>query len=108
MPCYTVQTMSVEFQAKHADLLTDAIKALGWGLRQRGNTYYVDTPNGAIAIDLDRQQAELRPEQQDRLNELKRAYSTQAIKRVAALKKWQVVARSATTGVMMKRIGAVQ
>lgn len=88
MPCYQVRTMSVEFHAEYADLLEKAINNLGWSTIRRGNLWTTGPVGQSMSIDLDVGQATIKEGQQGFLNELKRAYSAQAIKAVAAKNRW--------------------
>lgn len=90
MPCYTVQTMSVEFQAKNKELLISALNQLGWHFVCSNQTIAVRHLGRSFSIDLTNHRASIQSDQQQHLNELKRAYSTQAIKQVAAINKWQI------------------
>lgn len=86
MPCYEVRTISVEFKAENEDLLDRAIQATGMNTRLISNGRYL-LDDGAIRLDLAAGTAEVREGQQGRLNELKQAYSREAVK--AATKKCQ-------------------
>jgi len=92
MPCWTVQTMSVEFQAKHKDLLEKAILKLGWQLKyiDNGKSIVVGEPSTSFTIDLANKKATILSSQQSQLNRLKQAYSQQAVQKVAQLNKWQM------------------
>lgn len=96
MPCYTVQEMSVEFRAAHADLLEKAMSALGWRFDKVAAELY-RLQNG-IELNLLTGKATIRAGQQDKLNELKRQYSAEAIKRLAAKNRWTVSKTTATKG----------
>ena len=84
MPCYTIQTLSVEFKAKHTDLLIEAAKSLGMKVEARGDTISIDY--GTIVVNLVTQQAKY--SNQSDLNQLKVAYSTKAVEKVAQKRKW--------------------
>lgn len=86
MPCYTVQTLSVEFKAKHTDLLLEAAESLGLNCEIKGHIASIDY--GAIKINLETQQAEYKSYHQNTLNNLKVAYSTKAVEKVAQKRKW--------------------
>ena len=91
MPCYTVRMTSVEFKAAHKGLLDEAVKFLGWRQHTTGSTVRVTTGNyDVIDIDLARGTATFAENIQDRVNELKRAYSAQAIMACAAANDWSV------------------
>lgn len=87
MPCYEVQTMSVEFTAQHRDLLDKAIGALKWNVVVESAGRLV-LQNGMIVLDLNNNTAQVTNGWQRQLNELKRAYSQQCIDRVARLNAW--------------------
>jgi len=89
MPCYEVRTMSVEFQAKHKDVLEEALKKLP-------HQVYVDSAGrihinyDEVIIDVEKGKAEVREGSgQRRLNELKRTYSEAALEKVAKANMWQ-------------------
>jgi len=100
MPCYEVRTMSVEFKAQHKDLLIEAIKKLGWEREMRlvGDTVIVR----GMRVDLKTQKAEISEGRMynDRLNELKRAYSSAALDRVAKRNRWSRKAKDKNKGVL--------
>jgi hypothetical protein len=89
MPCYTVQTLSVEFQLKHADMLMKAAKTLGINARLVGNYLTLDYD---IQIDLKRGQASYRERNKQKatetLNLLKKQYSIEAISVAATRSGW--------------------
>lgn len=90
MPCYEVRTLSVEFKADNRQLLDAAIKAIGlqayWHTEDR-----VDVGLGNnIILDLSSGGAKIRDGYQDKLNELKRAYSKECVKAAAKKAAWNV------------------
>jgi len=90
MPCWQVQTVSVEFHAKHGELLEKAIKALGWSSTKLERGYLVDCGGwSSIEINLVTGKANIDSNQQNKLNLLKQEYSKQAINMVAKLSGWQ-------------------
>lgn len=94
MPCWQVQTMSVAFSAKHLDVLEKATKSLGWTLGSLGDgtdirRVYMPSGDG-FTLSLHAGQAVIRPDQQEQLNQLKRAYATAALKKAATKQGWQV------------------
>lgn len=105
MPCYEVNKVSVAFKAAHADLLEKAIQSLGWTHAKDFNatdTTYV-LGNG-IRLNLTTGQATVNQGQQPMLNELKRAYSHQAIKMAADLRGWKVNNLTANKGQLLKGV----
>lgn len=82
MPCYTVNLVSVEFQAKHIDLLESAAKSLGWSYQVYGNQVNI----GTVQIDLKRGIAT--SYSQSSINKLKQEYSMQAVQLAAKKQKW--------------------
>ena len=101
MPCYQVQKVSVEFKAAHADLLEKAIQSLGWQYDWNVARTFCRLGNG-IELDLRSGQATVNQGQQSKLNELKRAYSQQAVKLAAKLGGWQVKSITANKGQLLK------
>jgi len=85
MPCYEVRTISVEFRAENRDVLDAAIKQLGWGAI-RAFADRVTLPG--ISLDLEAGRAEVQEGFQGRLNELKRAYATEAVRAAAKKVRW--------------------
>ena len=95
MPCYEVNTMSVEFKADHVDLLEQALDVLGWVRDWNVAKTFCRASNG-IELDLRTGKAEIRDGQGGLLNELKRAYSQQVIKKVAQKNHWTVNWKTST------------
>jgi len=87
MPCYTEQTMSVEFHAKHRSVLDAAIDSLGWRVREMDNGV-LSVNGGWMTIYLKERRA-VTSSQQD-LNRLKVAYSKESLKRAAKRNGWQL------------------
>jgi hypothetical protein len=105
MPCYQVQTVSVEFKIAHADLLVKATTALGWAVVGTQATRMVICPKDSystMTIDLATGKAIIELADQSRLNELKRAYSQQAIKLAANLNGWAVQSKTMNKGLLLK------
>jgi hypothetical protein len=101
MPCYTIQRMSILLNAADRNLLEQAIKGLGLKYTRTNDTFVLD----GITIN-NEGTAEVRRGFQDRLNEIKRAYSGQIIKKVAKAKRWNGNWKKLSTGakVAFKRI----
>ncbi len=106
MPCWQVQTVSVVFKADHVDLLEKALTALGWSFRidRASKKVHIDEGNdwSQIVIDLQAGQAQFRPQFQDKINQLKRAYSMEALKKLAVKNRWQIEKKAPTKGVLVK------
>ena len=92
MPCWTVQRMSVEFKVANVGLLKSALKRLGWTYNEQGTRLII----GEITLHLDTQKAELPVSAQPRLNQLKRAYSWEAIQTASRAKGWTATTTNAT------------
>jgi len=90
MPCYQMNLISVEFKAKHANLLEAAAKALGWAFSSSGR--YVIC--GVVKIDLERQTARTDSYNRASVNRLKVEYSRQAVLLAAKKQKWFVKQQS--------------
>lgn len=104
MPCWEVQTTSVEFRAENLPVLKRALDALKLTYTVAGKIVTINPGDdwGQIRIDLAEGQAKYRPQCQGQLNEIKRAYSLEAIKTAAKQKGWQFSAKTQTTGTMIK------
>lgn len=101
MPCYEVRTLSVEFKAEHIDLLEKALDSLGWIRDWNGAKTFCRLNNG-IELDLRTGKATIQEGQQDRLNQLKRAYSMEALKQVTVKNRWQINKIKATKGSLIR------
>jgi hypothetical protein len=89
--------MSVKFKADHADLLEKALDGLGLARDWNVAKTFCRLANG-IELDLRTGRASIQPQQQGKLNELKRAYATEAIKLLAQKNRWVVSKTTATKG----------
>jgi len=87
MPCWEVRTVSVEFKADNRALLNAAIEELGWRHQVASNGEVIIN-GGDITLDLVRERATVRDSQQAALNQLKQAYSRQAVKSAAKRFNW--------------------
>jgi hypothetical protein len=96
MPCYSVQTMSVEFVASNRDLLKKALQTLGWRFDEDGDR--IELPVQSITLDLLNRKAEVPAYAQGFLNQLKRTYSLMAVTLAAQSKGWQMRQGSDATG----------
>ena len=101
MPCYEVRTMSVEFQAQNLNVLNDAIEQsqLSVEVMRDGK---ISLHDGNIVLDLETKTAQVTKGYQDRLNELKRAYSSAALDKVAKMNFWNRKSNSSRSGVLRK------
>lgn len=104
MPCWEVQTTSIEFKAEHLPVLKRALDSLKLPYTVAGAIVTVNPGNDwtQIRIDLTAGQAKYRPQCQDTLNRIKRAYSLESIKTAAKQKGWQFAAKTETAGTLMK------
>lgn len=98
MPCWQVQSYSVEFNSKRPDLLEAALRSLKLTHRVRGSVVSINPESDwdRIDIDLSTGQAKLRPEYQSTLNSVKRAYSSVVVREVAKVKGWALQASPAS------------
>lgn len=89
MPCYTVQTVSVEFTMKHKDRVFDAARQLGLNVRHRAGSNLAFV--GEVQIDFFRQKAhydESDTTAAEQVNLLRKQYSINAIKDAATKAGW--------------------
>jgi len=92
MPCYQVNLVSVQFQAKSIPLLEAALRELQWGYTLNADTQVLYTRG--MTINLATEKATLDRYDQDLLNQLKVAYSTEVVKAVASKRKWVLKRRA--------------
>lgn len=102
MPCWMVQTQSVEFQTKYKEVLFDALKSLGYEYRKEtvsgyNELYLVNRyKNGKRSIfEIDLEKGKIIfPKYDfndfDAVNELKRAYAEMGVKKILKKKRWLV------------------
>lgn len=101
MPCYVVQTQSVEFKASNADLIKQMLATNGYKFNHSGSTINVGVAYyETLAIHLDRQ--EIETTSQSLANEIKRKYSEHILK-IAAKKKQWVLKKKANNKFTAKR-----
>jgi len=95
----------VEFKAKNEELLHKAVKELGWTEQKVGNQIRItDKQWNSFNVDLAVGKANINQGQQGQLNELKRAYSNQAIKLAAKLGGWQVKNLNSSKGQLLRGV----
>ena len=91
MPCWEVNTISVEFKAKYKDLLIAACESIGIK-NQYASGWYEERGKFCIknlAIDLETSQATIPNESANNLlNDVRRAYTKACIAKVALKKKF--------------------
>ena len=116
MPCYQVNTMTLDFHALDRDVFDRAVKTLDWTIDQTGD--YVRTGMGGkkfihrgdfvridrfdMTIDFAQGIVNVPSNQQHRVNQLKRAYSMEAIKTAAMRNGWSMMPQTATTGKIVR------
>lgn len=89
MPCYQVRLVTVEFKAENKELLTKSLKDIGMWFQEypnRKNIIYLSDGQ----IDLERQTISIPDYFAHKINELKRKYSENVVRMIAAKKKWIV------------------
>jgi len=84
MPCYEVRMMTVEFKAENRELLKKALDSLGWNITENEESIHTDR----FTINLKTQKVTVESSNMYYVNELKKQYSLEAIKKVTSLKKW--------------------
>jgi len=80
MPCWEIQTMSVDLIASNRDLLEQALKSLGYQYYRYGNDFEM----GTMGIKGNK----IYGENMDKVNAIRRAYSIEVLKHVAKKKGW--------------------
>ena len=81
MPCWEINTMSVDLIASDRDLLEQALKSLGYLYKRNGNNFVI---GGGLIISGNT----ITGRDIDRINSIRRQYSIETIKSVAKKKKW--------------------
>jgi hypothetical protein len=86
LPCYQVNTISVELKAADRDLLEQAIKSLGLSYVRSGSSLRVYTAAGVIAITADAATAT----EQDlpTVNRIRQQYSREVVNSAARKFRW--------------------
>jgi hypothetical protein len=93
MPCYVVQTTSVEISIKNVDLFKSVLEKLGYYVFMTDDKNFLSVNKegvNRITFNLKTQTAQVGRYQQERLNEMKRAYSLEVVKQIAKKKKWAI------------------
>lgn len=88
MPCYEVRTMSVEFKAENRQLLDAAIRNSNILMVTRKDQGIIEFAYGKIVLNTSTGVAQVQDGYQEKLNELKRAYSKECIKAAAKKMQW--------------------
>jgi hypothetical protein len=102
MPCWQVQTVSVEFQVKHLDLLAKAAASLGYDYSRVGNLITLTAPRDTININLSASTATA--SNQQAVNKLKQAYSLEALKVASKLGGWQLQLKTGLKGSLVRSV----
>ena len=84
MPCYEVNYISVEFKAKHKEVLKQALKNLGYSFRENKDRIYTNY----FEFDLKNQKVIMEADFQSDLNKVKQEYSAVAIEAIAKKRRW--------------------
>ena len=88
MACYEVRLITIEFKAKHKDLLIKALESLGWEYKEINKNKSLSILNGSFVIYLEKQTVMGRDYIAPKINELKQQYSHEVLKKAASIKKW--------------------
>ena len=100
MPCYTVNTMSVEFKAENRELLLESLKNLNATLFDSKDSnyirFYFDKANMMINLKTNKIEAAGYAQSSffDAVNKIKRSYARTVITTMAKKKKWAVRRRT--------------
>lgn len=100
MPCWEVNTVSVEFNAKNVDLMLEVLKEMGITAYVSKDQERVETSIGTFNLKTGR----VRVEDDDlkKVNDFRVNYSKKVITTVAKKKKWVVKQRSQRVFVAQK------
>lgn len=99
MPCWEVNLMTVEFQARNINLLEEAIKSLGLAYHRSSKIINVSSN---LTIDLENQTATTNSSNANLINRIKREYSTKVLEKVAKRKRWVMKKQNATVGTLRR------
>jgi hypothetical protein len=92
--------MSVEFKAKHRQLLEKTLAELGLSFIVNGSEISVE--GRCIVIDTNAGKATVQYGQQDKLNQIKQRYSSNAIRLAARKHGWNVQATKQNAGIIRR------
>ena len=85
MPCYEINTMSVEFKAKHKAILLLALKKLGYQTRENNQEQII---TNIFSFNLKTQKVSYPRGYENQINQIKRAYSQIVLEQVAKKRRW--------------------
>jgi len=89
MPCYQVNKIAVEFNLKHFGLIEKAAQSLGWKVRKADdNSFHVASATGLYMVTIKQGTASYTDSQAAYVNQLKKAYSKQALNYAAQKSGW--------------------
>ena len=90
MPCFQVNTITVEFIAKNKSNLIKALKNGGFTYTENGDIITVMGHGGNFTIDLKNERVDMldRRSNYDAMNILKRQYSEETVRDLAKSKMW--------------------
>lgn len=88
MPCFTVRTVSLKLGVANFDLLERSLRAAGYQVYKQGaKTFSIVAPDGTRAT-IDGDEIIVRQGSESIVNEVKRTYSTYAVKTAAKKYGW--------------------
>jgi hypothetical protein len=105
MPCHLIQKVAVKFTAKHRKLLDEAVKTLGWQLTENkwsGEIVVTTKKWNQISLNLSEEKATYRQGRDAEVNELKRAYTNEALKLGADMIGWKNQITGSNKGLLLK------
>lgn len=88
MPCYQVNTVSVEFKAKNRELIMETLRRMEMNPYLQPNGRMIKTPIGVF--DLDTGKVETASWNVSKVNEFRVEYSKTVLKKAAKKHKWIV------------------
>ena len=89
MPCWEVNLVTVEFKARHKQILFAALDRLKIEYRENGDRIFLTNVSGRY-IDLAEGKVVVESYMMDTVNKIKQEYSKIVVEQVAKKKKWAI------------------
>ena len=102
MPCYTVQLTTVEFKAKHVEILRAALDSMKLRYSYNESSQKIKIIGSYLSIDLAAQKVVCERNETSLVNRIKQEYSRQAIQAAATKNKW-IVKQLASNKLALRR-----
>jgi hypothetical protein len=94
MPCYTVQTTTLDMSKAQPDILKAALETLGYTVSIRGANVYAVRMGAAVTWSAGSLQVSANADTQTVAQEIQRTYAAQIVKTASAKFGWQVTEKA--------------